>query len=236
MIDEAASTEYGGSKAAWIADMLATQLPATFPQIKALAWFNWNIYQDGGYWDWPIESSASAQGAFASGISLPNYVTNNYGALPWLSKVLPPNGTGDTPSTPTPTTPTASTTLPTLDQIKAALRADLAVAARKLRRRGIGALVRRRGFTMHVDALLAGRFVATLTSTPRGAGVARKVVLAKGSRRVSAAGRYALKVKLTRQGRHLLRRDRRAKVTLALAFRDISGRTTLRRKSVRMRR
>jgi hypothetical protein len=236
MIGETASTEYGGSKAAWITDMLATQLPANFPQIKALAWFNWNIFEDGGYRDWPIESSASAQAAFASGISLPNYVTNNYGALPWLSKVVPPSdSTVDTPSAPT--TPTASTPLPTSDQIKAALRADLAVAARNLRRLGIGALVRRRGFTMQsVDALLAGRFLGTLTSTPRGAGVARKVVLAKGSRPVSAAGRYALKVKLTRRGRHLLRRDRRARVRLALAFRDISGHTILARKSVRMRR
>ena len=143
--------------------------------------------------------------------------------------------TVDTPSTPT--TPTASTRLPTLDQIKAALRADLTVAARKLRRLRIGNLVRRRAFTArHVDALLAGRFFATLTSTRRGAGIARRVVLAKGSRSVPAAGRYALKVKLTHRGRRLLRRAQRAKVTLAIAFRDISGRTTVRRKAVKMRR
>ena len=35
VIAETASTEYGGSKAAWITDMLKTQLPLYFPKIKA---------------------------------------------------------------------------------------------------------------------------------------------------------------------------------------------------------
>lgn len=90
LLGEVASTEWGGSKSAWITDMLQTQLPLNFPKIRALAWFNWNIVQDGGTYDWQIESSASAQSAFASGISLPNYVPNNYGSLPLLSKVVPP--------------------------------------------------------------------------------------------------------------------------------------------------
>ena len=60
LIGETASTEYGGSKAAWITDMLKTQLPLNFPKIRALAWFNWNIYENGGTYDWQIESSASA--------------------------------------------------------------------------------------------------------------------------------------------------------------------------------
>ena len=76
----------------------------------------------------------------------------------------------------------------------------------------------------------------TLTGTPRGAGAARKVVFAKGSRSASGAGRYALKVKLTPQGRRLLRSDRRAKVTLAISFRETSGATVTKRKSLGMRR
>jgi hypothetical protein len=207
---------------------------------------NWNILDDGGRYDWQIESSASAQSAFADGISLTNYVTNDYGALPSLTKVKPPgDATVDTPATGTPPAastlparaPTGSSTPPTAAEVAAALRADLAVAARRLRRLGIGALVRRRAFTARdVDALLAGSFSAGLTSSPRAAGEARKVVLARGSRSVPAAGRYSLKVKLTRRGKRLLRRDRRARLTLALAFRDARGHTTLKRKLVRMRR
>ena len=86
-----------------------------------------------------------------------------------------------------------------------------------------------------LDALLEGTFSATLTGARRGAGVARKVVLAKGSRSVSAAGRYAFRAKLTRRGKRLLRGDRRAKVTLALRFRALSGRTTTERTSIRLR-
>jgi hypothetical protein len=87
LIGEAASTEYGGSKSAWIKDMLTTQLPTNFPKIRALAWFNWNINENGGRRDWQIESSASAEAAFAEAIALPRYATNTYGNLPPLSKV-----------------------------------------------------------------------------------------------------------------------------------------------------
>jgi beta-mannanase len=40
MISQIASEEKGGSKAAWITDLLTTQLPR-YPQIKAFSWFNW---------------------------------------------------------------------------------------------------------------------------------------------------------------------------------------------------
>jgi len=67
--------------------MLKTQIPMNFPKIKALAWFNWNIQENGGTYDWQIESSASAQSAFAGGIALPNYATNTYRNLPRLTKI-----------------------------------------------------------------------------------------------------------------------------------------------------
>lgn len=138
---------------------------------------------------------------------------------------------------PPPPRPAPEPTVPTLGQLDAALLSDLAGVARDLRRLRIGKLVRRRGFKARaLDALLAGRFSVTISGTPRGSGVARRVVLAKGSRSLSAAGRYALKVKLTRTGKRLLRRDRRAKVTLTIKFRDISGRTATKKRSVRLRR
>ena len=60
MISEIGSTEYGGSKAAWIKDMLA-KIPTDYPKIRGLLWFE--KFDDG--MDWPIETSASATSAFA---------------------------------------------------------------------------------------------------------------------------------------------------------------------------
>jgi mannan endo-1,4-beta-mannosidase len=60
MIAETGSTEQGGNKAAWITDAYSVQIPRYFPKIKAIFWFN-DISQR----DWRIESSSSAQYAFA---------------------------------------------------------------------------------------------------------------------------------------------------------------------------
>ncbi len=81
MIAETSSTESGGSKADWIASALIDQLPANFPRVKALVWFNWNA--DG--MDWAIESSPSAQAAFAKSIASDYYAQSqfaNLGAAP----------------------------------------------------------------------------------------------------------------------------------------------------------
>lgn len=90
MIGEMSSDESGGSKAAWITDALTQELPQHFPQIKAVLWFNWRIYQDGEWWPWEIESSPAAQSAFAQAIRLPYYAAGGeYGNLPLLTKVTP---------------------------------------------------------------------------------------------------------------------------------------------------
>jgi hypothetical protein len=77
MIAETSSTETGGSKAEWIADALTNQLPAHFPKVKAFVWFNWNL--EG--MDWVIESSRSAQAAFAKGIASAYYAQNQFANL-----------------------------------------------------------------------------------------------------------------------------------------------------------
>jgi hypothetical protein len=74
MIAEVASSEVGGSKANWITDALTAQLPDTFPGVKALVWFNWNV--EG--MDWSIESSDEAQQAFASGIASGYFAANEF--------------------------------------------------------------------------------------------------------------------------------------------------------------
>jgi hypothetical protein len=91
MIAEIGSAENGGSKAGWITDALA-QLPSNFPRIQALVWFNVRIYQNGSWWSWQIESSGSAQTAFANGIARPHYRPGGgFGKLPILSKIAPPS-------------------------------------------------------------------------------------------------------------------------------------------------
>ena len=138
---------------------------------------------------------------------------------------------------PDPAPATLSPAGPTLSAMKGALEADASSAAKALRRLGIGRLVRGRGFSARgLDALTAGRFAATLTGTQRGAGMSRRVILAKGSRPVSRAGRYTLRLRLTRAGKGLLRRDRAAGVALTLSFRDGSSRTVTVRKRTSLKR
>ncbi len=76
IVSEVGSTEYGGSKATWISEMLST-VPVNYPKIHGLLWFE--RYEDG--MDWPIETSSSATSAFAAGIQNPAYLGNSYGSL-----------------------------------------------------------------------------------------------------------------------------------------------------------
>lgn len=84
MIAETASTEKGGSKAAWIRNALAHTLPNRFPRVKAVIWFNWNHRN----MDWTIESSPAAQQAFAESIASNYYVVNEFSNL--ATSPIPP--------------------------------------------------------------------------------------------------------------------------------------------------
>jgi beta-mannanase len=68
VLGEIASSEQGGSKAEWIADMLAG-LPSEYPKVRGLVWFD--KFENG--MDWPIETSQSAVEAFAAGIQGPRF-------------------------------------------------------------------------------------------------------------------------------------------------------------------
>jgi hypothetical protein len=83
-VGETASSEYGGSKAAWIEEMFEA-LPTGYPQIRGLLWFE-NL---GNGMDWPLESSESATEAFAAGISDDRYRGNEFGGLS-TSPIPPP--------------------------------------------------------------------------------------------------------------------------------------------------
>ncbi len=76
IVSEIGSTEFGGSKASWIKDLLSA-VPARYPKIRGLLWFE--KYDDG--MDWPLGTSSSATSAFASGIQNPAYAGNIFGSL-----------------------------------------------------------------------------------------------------------------------------------------------------------
>ncbi|HKF83627.1 MAG TPA: glycosyl hydrolase [Solirubrobacterales bacterium] len=63
VLGEIASSEQGGSKAQWIADMFSA-LSARYPKVRGLVWFD--KFENG--MDWPIETSPGAIEAFAAGI------------------------------------------------------------------------------------------------------------------------------------------------------------------------
>lgn len=86
MIGETASVETGdggAKKADWITDALLTQLPSTFPQVKAVMWFNQYAAPSGSFpgRNYPIESSMAAQNAFANGIASSYYASNTFASL-----------------------------------------------------------------------------------------------------------------------------------------------------------
>jgi beta-mannanase len=83
MLAEVASSEMGGSKAAWITDALR-QLPTRFSRIRAVVWFDWNAQR----MDWSIDSSKSARAAFARSISSPTYTSDSFRTL--SSSPIPP--------------------------------------------------------------------------------------------------------------------------------------------------
>jgi hypothetical protein len=76
MIGEVASSEYGGSKAAWIKDMLA-KIPTDYKQIRAVLWFD----KFDSNMDWPVETSSSAIAAFAEGLQTSAYLGNTFAGL-----------------------------------------------------------------------------------------------------------------------------------------------------------
>lgn len=94
-IVEEASSEYGGNKADWIREMLATYLPH-HPEIQAYLWFNRNTERNEAHKDWMIETSVTAQQSFRKAIQSGIYVSAPVD-LPNLTKVPPPPAAGSDP-------------------------------------------------------------------------------------------------------------------------------------------
>jgi hypothetical protein len=75
IVGEVASVQPGGSKAAWITDML-NALPSQYPLVRGVIWFEKYFGRT-----YPIETSKSSRAAFARGIASPFYVANVFGRL-----------------------------------------------------------------------------------------------------------------------------------------------------------
>ena len=77
MIAEVGSVEAGAppgqSKAGWILTMLTRELPALFPRVRAIIWFDQN---NGGGQDFRIGSSPASANAFRSGIQSETYASS----------------------------------------------------------------------------------------------------------------------------------------------------------------
>jgi beta-mannanase len=84
MLAELASTDRGGSKAAWIRHMLH-RVRTRYGKVRAIAWFD----QEERNTHWPIESSQASIRAFRQGIANPAFRPNEYGSLP-PGRISPP--------------------------------------------------------------------------------------------------------------------------------------------------
>jgi Glycosyl hydrolase family 26 len=88
VVGETASTEAGGSKPQWI-EALLKALPADFPKIHGLLWFDKTESGPGGHSDWPLASSPASAGAFAAGIQGDAYAPNDFAQIA-TSPIPPP--------------------------------------------------------------------------------------------------------------------------------------------------
>jgi beta-mannanase len=116
MLAEFATIEAGDGgtkKAAWIKDALTTQIPTNFPKIKAIVYMEWDTNSSQTY---PIESSTASVNAWAAGITLARYASNQYANL--NTSPIPALGSSTTTTATTlaeateetPASPTASPT------------------------------------------------------------------------------------------------------------------------------
>lgn len=68
LIGETASSETGGDKAAWVTQGLLNDLPARFPRLRAVVWFDQDKETD-----WRVNSSDAALAAFRAVAASPTY-------------------------------------------------------------------------------------------------------------------------------------------------------------------
>ena len=104
------------------------------------------------------------------------------------------------------------------------LAGPLGTLRKLLAHMGRAKLLRQGGLTVGLAAREAGRFRVVLTAPAGGkAGASRTATIAIGARSTARAGRVAVRVKLTRAGRRILRAGARTRATVTLRFAPKSG-------------
>jgi hypothetical protein len=139
-------------------------------------------------------------------------------------------------SAPPPPPPPPPPTGPTADQIAAQLQATLKRFGALLRNKSPKVLLRTPAPHADHHALEAGTLTATLRGQKATGSAARASVLATARVTFAAAGTKRVTLHATKKGRKLLRRAKRIKATVTLAFAPPSGALISRHASVALRR
>jgi hypothetical protein len=127
----------------------------------------------------------------------------------------PDNGSGGNPPPENTGNPGGNVVI-TPAQVLASVKADARAIAKALAKAKLRKLSGKRGVNVPARALLAGRY--TISVTAKRAGSARRVVVAKASHVFTGAGKAKLKLKATRAGRAMMKRSRRASLSLKVSF------------------
>ena len=91
IVSEFGSVENGGDKAAWIRDAY-DQFEHTYPEVKAVVYYNKREWQQGTIQDWRVTSSISSLHAWQASISSPYFLpAPAYTLLAWKSSLTTAN-------------------------------------------------------------------------------------------------------------------------------------------------
>jgi hypothetical protein len=124
---------------------------------------------------------------------------------------------------------------PSRSVVTAAVANALTVTGRGAR---ISAIVHAGGYQAGVSAPEAGKLTVTWYFLPRGAHLARTVkpvVVARGAKTFTAAGSATLRLRLTSQGRALLKHAKRIKLTAVGSFAPKKGTTVSKHRSITLK-
>jgi hypothetical protein len=135
-------------------------------------------------------------------------------------------------------TPPPTKSGPTTAQFAATVETAASSVSKSLEKLHITKLLKQGGFTVKdIEALGAGKFVLSLTTSSKRSGrAAATTTLAGVTRVVSAPGRYTLKLKLTAAGKKLLRKSRKLSGTVTVIFTPKGGSAIKRSSRVMIRR
>jgi hypothetical protein len=120
-------------------------------------------------------------------------------------------------------------------ELAAALAQALAVSGKAAR---IAAILKAGGFVAPFAAPSAGQAAIAWFLVPKGArlAAAKPVVVAKGAKRISRAGKVKVKIRLSKKGRALLKRSKKVKLVARATFTPRSGAKVTKKRTITLKR